>query len=241
MNDIQLYKKIIRNISKEVKRILNEDIQKFDVTGYPDEDIINNQDVSYLIDPKTLKEEEALFIHTEPSDQSREKAEHFLKSMKYVIDHLNNSLINMPIPKECLKANKDNYELYGCFTLFSKNEDTYIDTAFEYTYISISYNTVDEKFYLSSDKERLAKMIEYSDAYESSMVFSFIGDENYFSEFQKFLSSDLAECIEIWIWPKGFYHRPEYNDREVFELFSKIYTIYVEFIYFTEKYITKYY
>lgn len=43
----QLYNRIIYNISKEVKRALNEDLQKFDVTDYEDDEniIIDNQTI----------------------------------------------------------------------------------------------------------------------------------------------------------------------------------------------------
>lgn len=47
-----LYKKIIRSISKQIKHILNEDVQNFDVIEYGDEDIISNQDLDNMIGPE---------------------------------------------------------------------------------------------------------------------------------------------------------------------------------------------
>lgn len=43
MNKKRLYEKIIYNIDKQVKRILNEDIQNFDVMDY--EDTIEHQSI----------------------------------------------------------------------------------------------------------------------------------------------------------------------------------------------------
>ena len=51
MNNKYLYEKIMRNISKQIKHILNEDIQNFDVTDYEeDEDsVLDQQEVSELL------------------------------------------------------------------------------------------------------------------------------------------------------------------------------------------------
>lgn len=49
MNNRVLYEKIMRNVAKEIKRILNEDIQHFDVTDYDDDDIIiDNKDIDNI-------------------------------------------------------------------------------------------------------------------------------------------------------------------------------------------------
>lgn len=61
MNYHRLYEKIIYNISKEIKKALNEDIQNFDVSDYEDDtdNIIDNQttsDISREICPKTNEE-----------------------------------------------------------------------------------------------------------------------------------------------------------------------------------------
>lgn len=62
MYNKQLYEKIIYNIAKNIKYALNEDIYKFDVTEYQDEEngILNNQDINDIIDnsflPILLKE-----------------------------------------------------------------------------------------------------------------------------------------------------------------------------------------
>lgn len=45
----QLFNRIMFNISKEVKRILNEDIQNFDIADYEDNDMIDNQTVAGVI------------------------------------------------------------------------------------------------------------------------------------------------------------------------------------------------
>lgn len=55
----KLYEKIIYNISKTIKKTLNEEIQSFDVTDYNDEsDIIDAQTSDKLttIRPKTNEE-----------------------------------------------------------------------------------------------------------------------------------------------------------------------------------------
>lgn len=56
MNNKQLYEKIMRNISKQVKNALNEDIQKFDTSDYQenDDDIINNQDIENITNTYNL-------------------------------------------------------------------------------------------------------------------------------------------------------------------------------------------
>lgn len=41
----------MHSISKEIKRILNEEIQGFDVTGYEDDDVINHQTIKKVADP----------------------------------------------------------------------------------------------------------------------------------------------------------------------------------------------
>ena len=54
-----LYEKIMRNISKNLKHILDENIQRFDVTDYQDDEIMDNQIVDntlYTVKPETLKE-----------------------------------------------------------------------------------------------------------------------------------------------------------------------------------------
>lgn len=50
MNNRVLYEKIMRNVSKEIKRILNEDVQHFDVTDYDDDDdiIVDNKDIDNI-------------------------------------------------------------------------------------------------------------------------------------------------------------------------------------------------
>ena len=225
------------NISKNIKHILNEN-QKFNVIDYNEEDtdIISGHEISVLADPKTLREEEELFMHTEASEESLTKAQIFLRHIESIVERLN----DIEIPDACLRTNEGCYELYGGFSLFSKNEDTYIDSAFEYAHISIEYNTVEKKFTFHSEPRKLADLIEYSDSYKSSMVFSFVGAEEYFKEFQKYLKPKDAECIEIFIWPKGFYNRPEYKDTEVEDLLIKIYDICIQFIDFTDQYIEKF-
>ena len=48
-----IYEQIMRRVSKEIKRILNEDIQRFDISNYNDEDeIINNQIIDSIINEK---------------------------------------------------------------------------------------------------------------------------------------------------------------------------------------------
>lgn len=62
MDNNQLYEKIIYNVAKYVKRVLNEETYKFDVTEYQDESdsIINRQVINDIIDnsflPILLKE-----------------------------------------------------------------------------------------------------------------------------------------------------------------------------------------
>lgn len=45
-----LYYQIMRNISNSVKRILNEDIQNFDVTDYRDDDIVDHDTIKSTLD-----------------------------------------------------------------------------------------------------------------------------------------------------------------------------------------------
>ena len=59
-NKKQLYDDIMHNISYQLKYILNEEIQNFDVTEYDDEnhDIISHQDIAEISYdcPKTIEE-----------------------------------------------------------------------------------------------------------------------------------------------------------------------------------------
>ena len=63
----RLYEKIMRNVSKEVKKVLNEDIQKFDVSDYIEDDgeILSHQDImnfSYNYFPENKQELKEILI-----------------------------------------------------------------------------------------------------------------------------------------------------------------------------------
>ena len=63
-SDKQLYERIMRNVSREIKRVLNEDIQKFDTSDYRDEeqDLISDHEIDDIIDPVTALLTKALSI-----------------------------------------------------------------------------------------------------------------------------------------------------------------------------------
>lgn len=49
-----LYEKVMRNVSREIKRVLNEDIQKFDVTEYDDPEFVDHQNVREITKTKNV-------------------------------------------------------------------------------------------------------------------------------------------------------------------------------------------
>ena len=57
----QLYEQIIKNISREVKYILNEDIQKFDVTDYADNDILDYNTINNITNTKYINDTKILW------------------------------------------------------------------------------------------------------------------------------------------------------------------------------------
>lgn len=67
-----LYNQIMQNISKSVKRILNEDIQKFDIIDYNEDDIIDNQEIFNVI--SQITEEKLAYIIDFTASMMREEA-----------------------------------------------------------------------------------------------------------------------------------------------------------------------
>lgn len=53
-NNKQLYEKIMRDISREIKHTLNEDIQHFDVSEYDDSEIVDHQNIREITKTKNV-------------------------------------------------------------------------------------------------------------------------------------------------------------------------------------------
>ena len=127
------------NISREIKHILNEDIQRFNVGDYKEEDDdLVDSDTIELINkkPKSLDEEEEFFEKTNASKKSLGLAKKFAKR----IENCLNPLMSLKLSKKCLNYNAGNFYLYGSFLIISNFEEEHIEESFEYAQIKFDYN-----------------------------------------------------------------------------------------------------
>jgi hypothetical protein len=122
-----LYNKLINNISKEVKRILNEDIQDFNVVDYQDDNqnLIDHDsiDATLIRKPKDIDEENKFFEEIEPSETALEKAEEMVKKMEIIFKPLK----KIRVSEKCLYHNKWIFYLKGYFFIISNFKDKEVD------------------------------------------------------------------------------------------------------------------
>lgn len=195
----QLYEKIISNISMQVKRSLDENIQKFDVTDYEenDNDIINQDTIDSILNkrPKSLAQEEQFFLKTEPSKESKQIAKNFVTRIRNCLK----PLMKIELSEECLDTNKYCFDLNVRFVIVSNYETQFIGESFEYTNIKFEYNTDRRCFILKANINKLAKMIEFCAKYKNKLDGSFFGIEDYFDEFQYYIQTSNVLIPDILI------------------------------------------
>lgn len=97
MNNKQLYERIMRNISKQIKHTLNEETEKFNVSDYQNngDEIIGSESVEQLTKEdhtEEIKEVEAIF--SEISDALLNKNNYSTHSMGLCCEYLTDSIIN---------------------------------------------------------------------------------------------------------------------------------------------------
>ena len=232
-NNIQLYEKIMRNISKEIKRILNEYIQNFDIGDYQEDetDIINHQDINSVTikrdAPKNLEEEKDTFYKTIVSNKSKSIADKFLQKIESIFEPIKNKKLS----KRVLDENSS-YQLNGWFSIDSNFEDERV--VFEYAFFDFKYDYDKKIFILDIETCALAQMIEFCYLYDNPLDFHFIGDEPFFEKFQMRISSKNALIDDIFIYPNGGDFIK--NENYVEQTFNNIYEICEEFVNFTIKY-----
>lgn len=96
MNKELLYEKLMKNIDYSLKSILNEDIQKFDIMDYSDDDndIINTNDISNITDIQT-------------PDDVLQLTKNFITRCLFLLNKLNMSLDNILKAKKYEKVKKE--------------------------------------------------------------------------------------------------------------------------------------
>lgn len=237
-----LYEQIIKNISKNIKKILNEDIQNFDVADYEEDDIdiIDHDTIESVIKkPKSSEEEEEFFEKTNPSKESLDLAEKFTKR----IENCLNPLMPLKLSKKCLNYNDGDFYLHGSFLIISNFEKEHIEESFEYAQINFAYNFRMDQFELTTDIEELAKMIEFCSLYKNRLSFHFTGHENYYQEFQSYINKQKIKRVateDIFIFPStGDYSATKFVN-QTNKIFKKIELICEKFVSFVPKYLKAY-
>lgn len=235
-----LYNKLINNISKEVKRILNEDIQDFNVVDYQDDNqnLIDHDsiDATLIRKPKNIDEENRFFEKIEPSETALEKAEKMVKKMEIIF----NPLKKIKISEKCLYHNKWIFYLKGYFFIISNFKDKEVDQSWDCSVINFSYDISNDKFEFVMNSYNLAKLIEFCNLYKNPVDFYFKGYEDYFNVFQTHLQNTL-KSIEIdneYIFVgDGFSSEKFINCID--KVFEKTCFIFEEFVRFVPNYVRK--
>lgn len=243
MNNKKLYNQIMFNISREIKHILNEDIQRFNVDDYEedDSDLIDSDTIELINKkPKSLEEEEEFFIKTKVSEESLDLAKKFAKR----IENCLNPLMPLKLSEKCLNYNDGDFYLYGSFLIISNFEEEHIEESFEYAQIDFAYNFKMDQFELTIDIEKLAKMIEFCSLYKNRLSFHFTGHKNYYEEFQIYIKRQKIKGVftqDIFIFPSiGDYDAPKFVN-QTNKIFKKIELICEKFVLFVPKYLKEYY
>lgn len=235
-----LYKKIIYSISKEIKRILNEDIQNFNIADYQeDSDIFDHETVANITKPKDIEEEEEFFKMTEPSENSLQLA----KQMKNKIESIFRPLSEIIIPDKCLEANHYLFYLKGYFFAVSSTfKNNIIGNSWNCAVIDFNYEIAYNEFILVMDVDNLAKLIEFCNIYNNYIDFCFKGYEDYYNQFQFYVQDKLHFTTEVeneFIYAgNGYISDNEINYMD--NIFEKICDIFKEFVNFIPIYINKF-
>lgn len=240
--------KIMKMISKQGKKSLNEYTQNFDVTDYEDDEnnLIDPDSIVEVIGkPKNYKEENIVFDKIIPSVESKEIVNQFINRLTDIL----NPLINTVVPDKVLKKNNGELQLQGAFSIISNFEDIYISEGFEY--VSIYFNHyLNKKLELcisQSSIYRLAKMIEFCTLYNNELTFKFKYNDTYYHSdyYTKFINTvknkKMGDIYEQRIYPKGFMEDDYKSGKngnqinetfdwicEIYELFKKCYYIYLK-------------
>lgn len=240
-NNKAIYEKIMRNISVEIKRILNEDIQSFDVTDYQEDNYIDHQTTRDIIKPKDMDEENEFFEKTEPSGDSIKRA----KLLENKIQQIFQPLLEVKIPWKCLDVNHHIFYLKGYFFAVSSTfKDKIISDTWDSAVINFNYDISNDEFSLTMDTENLAKLIEFCDLYNNYIDFYFRGYEDYYNAFQFYVQDTLHFTTEVeneFIYTGNGYV-PEYgiNMNNIDNIFKKLCNIFKEFVDFIPIYIRKF-
>lgn len=239
-----LYEKIMYNISREVKRALNEDVQNFDVADYQENevDIIDQDTIQNITFTKlgNKQNEEQAFKKIVPSEKSLKMAKAFENKIKKCLM----PLMPLKLSKECLKYNNDSFYLYGEFTIISNYEEGFIDAAYIYAYINFNYNINKNQFELNINTKELAEMIEFCDIYKNRLSFQFTGHDHYYYKFGANIKTPgiIIEDIFIFLNAINDYNiydvkKPKKFVNQTNKILNKILRVYNEFVEFVPKYL----
>ena len=245
-----IYEQIMRRASKEIMRILNEDIQRFDTGNYQDntEDILDHDTIDSVIykKPENEKEEEYAFEKINVSSESLKFAEKIKNKLETIIK----PLMNVKISKECLKYNDKHggapfiFYLRGGFMIGSKFKDDWeydhIENTHWYATIDLYYDIKSDQFKLEFDEKRLAKIIEFCIIYKYSLFFEFTGHEDYYECFQNYVEEkNIAEQSEIFILITDLTYR-QLAKKSINYIFNKVNKVYAAFVEFVPKYLKEF-
>lgn len=183
-----LYEQIIYSISKEIKKILNEDLQGFDVTDYQeqDDDLVDYDTTrsSLIKKPKSIQDEASILFKLLPSEESEKIVHEFLNKIEKIFEQAKRININV-------KEYSDDFGIFGYFKLNSRFSEEFLLFGFDNLFFNFYYNpTTDEFIFDNFHESLLAKVLTFSKLYNNELQFSFQANNQIFKQFKWHISNN---------------------------------------------------
>lgn len=224
-----IYNKIMQNISSQIRNILNEDVNDFDIIDYQEDDdnLVSYDETKQALikKPKNIMEEKAILFNIKPSEESINIANKFIMDIEKIIADLKRIQINV-------KEYSGDFGIFGYFSLPSNYSNDFAFFGFDILFFNFYYNPyTDDYIFKNFNEEWLAKILTFNELYNNPIQFTFSNNNPLFNEFKWSISNSR----DVKVDEKLSYLYVTGNSQE--QLLKNIQFVCQEFLYFSQDYL----